>query len=64
VLEESQKISIWEGRRAAGWEDSEDAREVTFTQQQPRWQFFCVIDACFSLPLLFSSCGCYIYGSL
>lgn len=35
-----------------------------FTEQQPLWLFFHVIDACFSLPVLFSWCVCYIYGSL
>lgn len=64
MLEESQRKSIWEERRAAGWEVSEDVREVTFAEQQPLWLFFCVIDACFSLPLLFSWCVCYIHGSL
>lgn len=64
MLEESQRISIWEERRAAGWEVSEGVREVAFAEQQPLWLFCCVIDACFSLPLLFSWCVCYIYGSL
>lgn len=53
-----------EGRRAADWEESEKVREVTVALQEPLWLFFCVIDACFSLPLLFSWRVYYLYGSL